>query len=115
MTLPLPLGTSEDLIENKGMCSRYKPLLVEASLKEHFGVDGIEPSSPDELYPGYLGPFIRKHQYAEVGDEAVPFKELMMGFFGLIPHWAKDTKIVRHTNNSRSETDHEKPKIGRAS
>ena len=56
-----------------------------------------------------MGPFIRKHKFADVGDEAVPFKELMVGSFGLIPHWAKDEKIVRQTYNARSETAHEKP------
>jgi putative SOS response-associated peptidase YedK len=29
--------------------------------------------------------------------------------FGLIPSWAKDEKISRHTYNARSETVHEKP------
>lgn len=39
----------------------------------------------------------------------MPFLELMVGSFGLIPHWAKDTKIARQTYNARSETAHEKP------
>lgn len=39
-----------------------------------------------------------------MGDEAVPFRELKVGSFGLIPHWSKDTKIARMTYNARSET-----------
>lgn len=86
------------------MCSRYNPLLVDALLNEYFGVQGVVPDAREELFPGDFGPFIRKHQYADVGDEAVPFKELRMGSFGLIPHWAKDTKSIRHTYNARTET-----------
>lgn len=92
------------------MCSRYEPVLQRVKLSTHFGVD--EPPPFDlrpELWPGYIGPFIRKHEFATVGDEAVPFRELMVGSFGLIPHWAKDTKIARQTYNARSETVHEKP------
>lgn len=61
------------------------------------------------LWPGYSGPFVRKHEFADVGDEAVPFRELLTGSFGLIPHWSKDAKIARRTYNARSETLHEKP------
>ena len=91
------------------MCSNYKPLIDEVSLKKHFDVEGIEQGLKEILYPGYIGPFIRKHEFADVGDEAVPNRELLTGSFGLIPHWSKDTKIARHTYNARSETVHEKP------
>ena len=36
-------------------------------------------------------------------------RELLVGSFGLIPHWAKDATIARNTYNARSETVHEKP------
>lgn len=91
------------------MCSRYEPLLNPVKLSGYFGIDFIERGLRPELWPGYLGPFIRKHEHADVGDEAVPFRELMVGSFGMIPHWAKDTKIARQTYNARSETVHEKP------
>ena len=35
--------------------------------------------------------------------------ELLVGSFGLIPSWSKDTTIARRTYNARSETVHEKP------
>lgn len=91
------------------MCSRYEPVLNHVRLKEHFEVTGtLDISMKPELWPGYIGPFIRKHEFADVGDQAVPFHELMVGSFGMIPHWAKDTKIARQTYNARSETVHEK-------
>lgn len=52
---------------------------------------------------------MRKHEFTEVGDDAVPFRELLVGSFGLIPHWSKDALIARRTYNARSETVHEKP------
>lgn len=91
------------------MCSNYKPLLNRQKLETHFGVSDIPEGLKETLWPGYIGPFIRKHEFADVGDEAVPFKELMVGSFGMIPHWSKDTKIARNTYNARSETVHEKP------
>lgn len=91
------------------VCSTYKPVLDKHRLKTNFGVEGIEDDLREVLFPGYLGPFIRKHEFADVGDEAVPYRELMVGSFGLIPHWSKDEKIARRTYNARSETVHEKP------
>jgi len=91
------------------MCSRYEPVLNRVRLNQHFGIDQIDSGLKPELYPGYLGHFIRKHEHADVGDEAVPLRELMIGSFGLIPHWSKDTKMARRAYNARSETAHEKP------
>ena len=95
------------------MCSRYIPVLKKPKLKLKFGVEGFEVAEygtlKAETYPTYFSPFIRKHELADVGDEAVPFRELMIGSFGLIPHWSKDSKIARQTYNVRSETAHIKP------
>jgi len=91
------------------MCSHYDPIINASKLQEFFGVSNPLLGLKESLWPGYLGPFIRKHEHADLGDEAVPFKELMIGSFGLIPHWSKDDKIARRTYNARSETAHEKP------
>ena len=91
------------------MCSNYDPVLDPAKLRGNFGVGNLPSDLKPRLWPGYVGPFVRKHEFADVGDEAVPFRELMIGAFGLIPHWSKDTKISRQTYNARSETVHEKP------
>ena len=39
----------------------------------------------------------------------VPEREALLGQFGLIPHWATDSTIARHTYNARSETVAIKP------
>ena len=91
------------------MCSHYDPVINPKKLQQYFEVTDIPAGMKESLWPGYIGPFIRKHEYADVGDEAVPFRELMTGSFGMIPHWSKDDKIARHTYNARSETVAEKP------
>lgn len=97
-----------------GMCAHYDPQTDPARLKAHFGVGDLPLGLKPSLWPGYHGPFLRRHEFADVGDEAVPFRELLVGSFGLIPHWAKDTTIARHTYNARSETVHEKPSFREA-
>ncbi|MCB4362092.1 SOS response-associated peptidase [Quatrionicoccus australiensis] len=91
------------------MCAHYDPQTDPARLKSFFGVSDVPLDLKSSLWPGYLGPFLRKHEFADVGDEAVPLRELLVGSFGLIPHWAKDATIARNTYNARSETVHEKP------
>ena len=93
----------------RGMFAHYDPQIDPVRLKTHFGVGDLPLGLKPSLWPGYHGPFLRRHEFADVGDEAVPFRELLVGSFGLIPHWAKDTTIARHTYNARSETVHEKP------
>ena len=91
------------------MCSHYQALKEREHYLRHFGTEPpLEPGKLD-MWPGYLGSFIRRHPQAEVGDEAVPEREALNGLFGLVPHWAEDTKVTRHTYNARSETAAEKP------
>ena len=91
------------------MCSHYDPQTDPARLRSYFGVDDLPLGLKSSLWPGYCGPFVRKHEFADVGDEAIPFRQLLVGSFGLIPHWSKDATIARRTYNARSETVHEKP------
>lgn len=89
------------------MCSHYEapaPQLV----AETFGVEPFEQGKLD-LYPGYTGPFIRRAENVDLDAESPAPVESLLGSFGLIPTWSKDTKIVRHTYNCRSETAREKP------
>jgi len=91
------------------MCSHYQALKERERYLRHFGVEPpLDPGKLD-LWPGYVGGFIRRHPHADVGDEAVPAREALPGLFGLVPHWATDTKIARQTFNSRSETASSKP------
>ena len=91
------------------MCSHYESTYDPARLKQHFGVDLPGPLARRDVWPGYLSTFVRRHPQADVGDEAVPPREGLLGSFGLIPGWSKDAKIARRTYNARSETVAEKP------
>ena len=91
------------------MCSHYQALKEQDKYRRYFGVDPPADLYKIDMWPGYLGAFIRRHPHADVGDEAVPEREALTGLFGLIPHWSQDTKIARHTFNARSETVAEKP------
>lgn len=96
------------------MCAHYDPQTDPARLHTYFGVDDLPLGLKPSLWPGYLGPFLRKHAFADVGDEAVPLRELLVGSFGMIPRWAPDTTIARKTYNARSETVHERPSFKEA-
>ena len=91
------------------MCSHYQALKEQDKYRRYFGVEPPVDPGKHDLWPGYLGAFIRRHPHAEVGGEAVPQREALTGMFGLIPHWSQDTRIARHTFNARSETVAEKP------
>ena len=96
------------------MCSHYQALQNRERYLRAFGVEAPPDPGKLDLWPGYLGSFIRRHPHADVGDDAVPSAEAVCGMFGLVPHWSKDTKIARHTYNARSETVAEKPSFREA-
>jgi putative SOS response-associated peptidase YedK len=96
------------------MCAHYGPQTDPARLRSYFDVEALPLGLKPSAWPGYEGPFIRKGEFANVGDDAVPFRELEVGVFGLIPHWSKDATIARRTYNARSETVHEKPSFREA-
>jgi putative SOS response-associated peptidase YedK len=91
------------------VCSHYQAVRDTERLKRYFGIADLPEGARWDVWPGYLAPFVRRHRYADVGDEAVPSREVLAGSFGLIPHWAKDDKIARRTYNARSETVASKP------
>jgi putative SOS response-associated peptidase YedK len=92
------------------MCSHYKGVGDPKRFAKAFGVSLPETLGvKEDLWPGYLGSFIRRPEHWDTGDEAVPEREVLVGSFGLIPHWATDTKIARSTYNARSETVATKP------
>ncbi|NDH42263.1 MAG: SOS response-associated peptidase, partial [Betaproteobacteria bacterium] len=91
------------------MCSHYEAVRDRQRLKTRFQLVDVPEGGRWDLWPGYLGPFVRRHEFANAGDEAVPEREGVLGSFGLIPHWAKDTKIARQTYNARTETVAFKP------
>ena len=84
------------------MCTNFTPTRNGQWVKEHFGVDLPGADYPVEAYPGYAAPIVVKsHQTGRVACG--------LARFGLIPSWAKDDKISRHTYNARSETVQDKP------
>jgi putative SOS response-associated peptidase YedK len=92
------------------MCAYYESPLDKTLLKKkHFSIDLPSELAMRDVWPGYKSTFIRRRPQADVGDDALPPREALLGSFGLIPHWSKDDKIARHTFNARSETVAEKP------
>ena len=91
------------------MCSHYQAVKNNAQFERQFGVQPPAVAQPADVWPGYLGSFIRPHPHADAGDDAVPALEAASGAFGLLPHWAKDRTLGRHTYNARCETVAEKP------
>jgi hypothetical protein len=73
----------------------YQALKERERYLRHFGVEPPPEPGKLDLWPGYMGSFIRRHPHADVGDDAVPDMEAASGMFGLVPHWATDTKIAR--------------------
>lgn len=83
------------------MCTNFTPTQRAQWVKENLGVD-LPTDYPAESYPGFPAPLVVKsHQSGRVACG--------LARFGLIPAWAKDDKIARHTYNARSETAAEKP------
>lgn len=82
------------------MCTNFTPTTRAQWVKENLGVE-LPSGFPEEAYPGYLAPVVVKSRQS---------KRVACGLarFGLIPGWAKDDKISRHTYNARSETAAEK-------
>lgn len=91
------------------MCSHYQGLKQEEAYRKVFGVEPPTMEGKEDMWPCYQGVFIRRHPHADVGDEAVPQREALMGQYGLVPHWANDLSLGRHTYNARSETVETKP------
>ena len=91
------------------MCTHYDAIKELERFYREFGVEPPPETGKLDMWPGYLGCFIRSHPNANVGDEAVPAAEALNGLFGLVPHWSQDAKIARHTYNARTETVAAKP------
>jgi len=91
------------------MCSHYEAEKDRNTLKTQFKVSEIPEEFKTDLWPGYMGLFVRNHAEDAAVDDTTPDLEILAGSFGLIPHWANDTKIARNTYNARSETVAEKP------
>lgn len=88
------------------MCSHYEAPSRERLLAGF----GTEPSDPFtcDLWPTYVGPFIRLNTQEAV-DDGMPEFDAQVGSFGLLPFWSKDRSLARRTYNARHETVSTKP------
>ena len=86
------------------MCANYLPVTAADRLAQYFGVERPTEAVPPEVYPGGLAPFLVRAR-----DRVELARDLRLGLFGLVPHWAKDLAFGRRTYNARSETVAEKP------
>lgn len=83
------------------MCSRYDVSTPKDQLKVQFQLDAL----PD----GFENHDIRPTNYAPVIRDAGGKRLAVPARWGLIPSWAKDEGIAKHTFNARAETLAEKP------
>ena len=44
------------------MCAHYESCKNPEKLKQHFGIDTVPEAAKSDLWPGYLGLFIRRNQ-----------------------------------------------------
>lgn len=98
------------------MCAHFEGVVDPTRLRQYFNATLAAPSAVTaaqapkvDLWPGYTGMFIRKLTEVASGDEEGTHREAMPGMFGLVPNWATDLKLARHTYNARSETVATKP------
>lgn len=86
------------------MCTRYIAPEV-GDIERHWHVGGRHlPAWPRELYPNYLGPFIRAPRREPGADAPAPGgRELVVGQWALIPWFAKARKLSYPTSNARAE------------
>lgn len=82
------------------MCANYQPA---QNLHLHFRTQAPTFEYGRDLYPMQFGPILVRDD--STGDERVSHRAM----FGMVPFWAKDTKLARQTYNARSETVAEKP------
>lgn len=91
------------------MCANFQPISqAQASL---FTNQQLSFDFRDDIYPGYEAPLLFANLLSNTRGNAVEWRSAM---FGMVPKWAKDTSIAKHTYNARSETVMEKPSFKRA-
>ncbi|RUP32963.1 MAG: SOS response-associated peptidase [Curvibacter sp.] len=91
------------------MCAHYQALRDPGAWRRNFDVSPPE-GGRDDVWPSYPAAFIRHPQPLQTSGSPVPAAaEALIGRFGLVPHWAKDESVGRHTYNARSETVASKP------
>ena len=86
------------------MCANFQPISpTQAPL---FTNQQLSFDVKQDIYPGYAAPLL----FANPDNPA----EWRSAMFGMVPKWAKDTSIAKHTYNARSETVADKPSFKHA-
>lgn len=88
------------------MCANF--LAMQAAHAALFGMPIPTFDYKAEIYPHYNAPLIFKNV---INNNSWEWREAV---FGLIPKWSLDSKIAKHTYNSRTETVAEKPSFKNA-
>ena len=88
------------------MCTNYISTRNHQWVKSELGVELPEAPFPDEVFPGYDAPIVYRNEGSMLKCDVARF--------GLVPHWARDLKIGRHTYNARCETLADKPSFRNA-
>lgn len=83
------------------MCGRFALYSDPFALAKRF-----QAEAPPELHPRYN---VAPTQNIPIVREESGKRHFALARWGLIPHWAKDTKIGYHTINARAETVTSKP------
>ena len=78
------------------MCSHYQALKEREKFLKVFGVEPPLEDGKLDVWPGYLGVFIRKHPNADVGDAAVPHAEALNGQLpaGQLSKASQETRVI---------------------
>ncbi len=64
-----------------------------------------------DIYPGYEAPLLFANLLSNTRGDPAEWRSAM---FGMVPKWAKDTDIAKHTYNARSEKVMDKLSFKRA-
>ncbi|MFZ2653182.1 MAG: SOS response-associated peptidase family protein [Burkholderiaceae bacterium] len=79
------------------MCNRYVSPDA-GDMERYWHLGARSPWRASEVFPRALGPFIRRNARA-----SEPQRELVVGQWGLVPWFAKTSKLSYSTNNARFE------------
>lgn len=85
------------------MCANFKPIARNRASLLQLSMPQFEFS--EDIYPTQDAPLIFSNR-GQIEWRCVGF--------GMLPRWAKDLKIARHTYNARTETVHQKPSFKHA-
>ncbi|WP_296283231.1 SOS response-associated peptidase [uncultured Acinetobacter sp.] len=85
------------------MCANFKP--ISSNQVMQLGLPMISFAYEDEIFPSFQTPLLFRSNQG---------LEWRLVNFGLVPKWAEDKEVAKHTYNARNETVMEKPSFSEA-